>query len=145
MKNKYIIIVSTVLIVGLSFWFFFWFTNESVREETFGDVTVNAISRYKEFDPDVFKNDIGKKRIYFFHANWCPTCLKIESKLKMNAKNIPDKVMVYKANYDNEIDLRKVYNVEKQCTFVVIDEKGEEIKKWYHENIDEIFAELNQL
>jgi thiol-disulfide isomerase/thioredoxin len=68
--------------------------------------------------------------ILFFHASWCPTCITINKDIEGNLKNIPKNITILKVNYDEAKDLREIYSVAGQYTFVQVDNSGKLIKKW---------------
>ncbi len=69
-------------------------------------------------------------RIVFFKADWCITCNSLEKDIQENLGSIPADVVIARANYDTELDLRKKYDVRLQHTLVQIDAEGNLIKKW---------------
>jgi len=78
-----------------------------------------------EDDPAAYS---GSKVVYFFHAEWCPTCRATESAI--GDTGIPDGLTVVKVDYDTETDLRQEYGVTQQHTFVQVDDSGAELAKW---------------
>ena len=70
----------------------------------------------------------GTKVVYFFHADWCPSCRATDAAVA--ADGVPDGLTVVKVDYDTETDLRKEYGVTQQHTFVQVDPDGGELAKW---------------
>lgn len=68
--------------------------------------------------------------VLFFHANWCPTCIAVNKDIEANLKTIPTDLTILKVNYDDEKELRELYAVTEQHTFVQVDNSGKLIKKW---------------
>ena len=68
--------------------------------------------------------------VLFFHANWCPTCVKNEKDIKANLKDIPKDLTLLRVNYDDATELKELYGVTAQHTFVQVDNSGKLIKKW---------------
>lgn len=66
----------------------------------------------------------GQKHVLFFHAPWCPTCVKWEGKVKENMDNLNANVVIYKADYDSAEDLKAQYEITKQSTVVYINADG---------------------
>ena len=64
--------------------------------------------------------------VLFFHAEWCPTCRRLESDI--NANTVPDGVHILKVDYDSETALKQKYGVTRQHTLVVVDSSGNKIK-----------------
>lgn len=69
----------------------------------------------------------GKTVVVDFHASWWPTCKKQEPVLNeiVRMKGF-ENVVAFKADYDQEKDLKKTLNVSKQSTIVVF-KGGKEI------------------
>ena len=68
--------------------------------------------------------------VLFFHANWCPTCVTNEKDIKANLKDIPKDLTLLRVNYDDATELKELYGVTAQHTFVQVDNSGKLIKKW---------------
>ena len=70
------------------------------------------------------------KKVYFFHASWCPICKSIEKSIETNPELIPADTVFIKVDFDTETSLREKYGVTTQYSFVQIDESGNELKQW---------------
>lgn len=70
------------------------------------------------------------KKIYFFHASWCPICQAIEKEINNDITKLPEGVTLIKTDFDSNTELRKKYGVTTQYTFVQVDENGNETKQW---------------
>ncbi len=82
--------------------------------------------------------------VLFFHANWCSTCVAIEKDIKAHLKDIPKDVTILRVNYDDATDLKELYSVTGQYTFVQVDNSGKLIKKWRGgSTLKEVLAQLN--
>lgn len=66
----------------------------------------------------------GKTVVLFFHADRCPTCVSLDKDIKNKLKNIPESVVIVKANYDTAKNLKKLYKVKSQNALVVVSKKG---------------------
>jgi thiol-disulfide isomerase/thioredoxin len=51
----------------------------------------------------------GTTVVYFFHADWCPSCRATEAAIA--ADGVPDGLTVVKVDFDSETDLRKEYGI----------------------------------
>ncbi len=85
---------------------------------------------YTDYDQAKLVNAKDGKVVLFFKANWCPTCQSVDKDITSNLGKIPADVSLLKVDYDNSNDLKKKYGVTYQHTFVEVNEKGEQIKKW---------------
>ncbi|MFA5986130.1 MAG: thioredoxin family protein [Parcubacteria group bacterium] len=83
---------------------------------------------YQKFD----ESSIAKheKNILFFTAPWCPSCVTAENDVTAEQKTIPTAVAIYAVDYDTNVQLREKYHVDKQHTFVQVDQAGNEIARW---------------
>lgn len=68
--------------------------------------------------------------VLFFYANWCPTCAANEKDIKANLKDIPKDLTLLRVNYDDATELKELYGVTGQHTFVQVDNNGQLVKKW---------------
>lgn len=85
-------------------------------------LTMSAFADFKSFSKADFDAAIksGKTTVVDFHASWCPTCKKQEPILnEIVAMKGYDNVVAFKADYDQETDLKKSLNVSKQSTVIV--------------------------
>lgn len=95
-------------------------------------------SRYTPYSKEGFEAAKGKKRVYYFHAPWCPTCVPTDKEFTANLDKIPQDVILFKTDYDSSKDLKKQYAVTYQHTFVLVDDVGNEIKKWNGGGIEDL-------
>lgn len=70
------------------------------------------------------------KKVYFFHASWCPICKSIDEEISSDTSAIPTGVTMIKTDFDSATDLRKKYGVTTQYTFVQVDDNGNETAQW---------------
>lgn len=70
----------------------------------------------------------GSKRVVFFHAPWCSTCNFYEGQIE--DQGVPEGVTILKVDYDSEDELKELYGVTIQSTFVLLDENGEVLQSW---------------
>ncbi len=97
-------------------------------------------SRYVNYSKSTFAAARGKKRVYYFHAPWCPTCVPADKEFQTNQADIPEDVILFKTDYDSSEELKKRYSITYQHTFVLVDENENEIKKWNGGAINELIA-----
>ena len=104
---------------------------------------------YMEHYPGIINDRTERTRVLFFYADWCPTCRPVDEELSQKATELPGNVTVIRVNYnDDQTDedeeaLAKKYGITYQHTFVVIDENGNEIKKWNGGDLGRIIAETS--
>ena len=142
--NKNLIIASVVIVIALlviaGFYIFsnnstgLDYDNSMMTEEEIisGDnmsdeSTVMEESRYIEYSPEKFAQASNKKRVYFFHASWCPTCKVANEEFSANPNGIPEDIVLFKTDYDTETELKRKFGITYQHTFVFVDENGKEI------------------
>lgn len=97
-------------------------------------------SRYMDYTRVAFDSAKSKKRVYFFHASWCPTCKAANAEILGNLDGIPEDVIVFKTDYDSNAELKKQYGITYQHTFVLVDDMGKEVKKWNGGGLSELSA-----
>lgn len=103
-------------------------------------VETTANGRYRPYTPESFGAVADRKRVLFFFAPWCPTCVPVDREISANEQDIPEDVVVFRTSYDNETELKKKYAITYQHTFVLVDERGNELNKWNGGGLDDIVA-----
>ena len=83
---------------------------------------------YQKYDEAVITQ--YEKNILFFTASWCPSCVEADKNLLAQKNMIPSKMAIHDVDYDTAVQLREKYNIDKQHTFVQIDQSGNEITRW---------------
>lgn len=58
----------------------------------------------------------GKKTAVFFHGATCGSCAKLDANIKANSAAIPNDVVVFNADRDENQELAKEYGVDKYHT-----------------------------
>jgi len=114
--------------------------NEGVQKENNSKV---AFDTYQDYSKEAFEANADKKRVLFFHAPWCPTCRPANAEFLERASEIPDDVIVFKTDYDSQTELKAKYGITYQHTYVLVDNLGNEIKKWNGGAVDQLLIELN--
>lgn len=119
-------------------------SGEVMMGEEKSDVMMDkpAPTGYLTYSNQVYEDAVGQKRVFFFHAAWCPTCRVANQELTASANLIPSDVAVFKTDYDTESALKSKYGVTYQHTFVQVDTQGNAIAKWNGGGIDEILMNL---
>lgn len=110
---------------------------------TSGEADEQIESRYLSYSEKRYNLNSGKKRILFFHAKWCPTCKVADEELTEKPDEIPEEAVIFKVDYDTETALKKKYAITYQHTFVLVDEKGNEVKKWNGGGLEEVSNNLD--
>lgn len=102
----------------------------AMNKDTVGSAMPKQSSRYFVYSAQAFADAVDKKRVFFFHATWCPTCKEANEEFVNNPDGIPEDILVFKTDYDSEKELKKTYGITYQHTFVYVDAQGRELKKW---------------
>jgi thiol-disulfide isomerase/thioredoxin len=80
------------------------------------------------------------KKVYFFHAGWCPICQGIDKEINSDISKLPAGVVFVKTDFDSSTDLRKKYGVTTQYTFVQVDGSGNETAQWSASSLSSAIA-----
>jgi thiol-disulfide isomerase/thioredoxin len=105
-------------------------------------------SAYLPYTAQALSQTAGNRRVLFFYASWCPTCIPADAEFAANLGKIPSDVSVIRVNYnDPETDaeekaLAQKYAVTYQHTYVQIDEAGNKVKVWNGGAVDELLANI---
>jgi len=92
-------------------------------------------TRYFDFDQASFDSSPVRLRTICFLTTWDEYCTKADENIRSSQKKIPEDHVVFKADFDTAVDLKRQYglNIKHEC--VVIDRTGEVIKRSAPENI----------
>lgn len=105
-------------------------------------------SRYIEYSKGGLNNPATERRVLFFYANWCSTCLPADTNFSQNSDKIPTDLTLIRVNYNDsdtdteEIELARKYGVTYQHTFVQIDNNSDVVTKWNGGQIEELVANV---
>ena len=85
------------------------------------ELLASAGAEYKDLNPVDWEADLGNKMIaLFFHASWCPSCVKLDKEITSRLSELPDNSVVFKVDYDKEKALRQQFGVTSQHTAVFV-------------------------
>lgn len=107
-----------------------------------GQLPQTSQSRYADYSKNLFEAAKGKKRILYFHADWCSTCRPLDRELQAMMDKIPQDVVIFKTNYDREISLKQIYAITYQHTFVQVDEQGNVVARWSGGNFNDVIGNI---
>ncbi len=93
---------------------------------------------YIDYSPELFASASELRRVYFFHASWCPTCRSADRAFFDAADRIPDDVVLFKIDYDSSDQLKRKFGVTFQHTFVLVDSDGEQVAIWNGGDIERL-------
>lgn len=97
---------------------------------------------YEKYSEDKMAFVADKQIILFFSAPWCPTCSTFNEEMLVAVSTLPDNILILAVDYDTHADLRKKYKIAYQHVFVVLDQKGVEIKRWSGGGVNKLKQEL---
>ncbi len=121
--------------------------NNAMMEDDKAD-SMKGSSRYVEYSPAQLADAAPSRRVLFFYASWCPTCIPADADFKENSSKIPEDVTVIRVNYNDpetdeaEKELAKTYGITYQHTFVQIDSNGKDVAKWNGGSINEFLENI---
>lgn len=119
----------------------------STNLETERDLTVYAPQYVDKAYYEQQINDFNDRRkVYFFHASWCPTCRALENDIVRNIGSLPSDVSIIKVDFDTNQSLRATYGVTVQHTLVQVKADGTMIGKWVGQpSLQDVLADLQTL
>jgi len=92
--------------------------------------TARSGGSYQVYSETAFAEADDQDRVLFFAASWCPTCQMADREFTNKTAELPDGVAIFKADFDQDRELKSRYNIVTQHTFVQVDSAGEEVNKW---------------
>jgi thioredoxin 1 len=105
-------------------------------------------TQYLPYTKEVLDSSKSTRRVLYFYASWCPTCIPADADFQKNISQLPSDVTVIRVNYnDPETDaeekaLATKYAVTYQHTFVQIDAEGNGLTKWNGGATKELLAKI---
>jgi|GEM_PF-793889 len=137
-----IAVVAIVVIIG-GIVAFASFSNSNNSSNNSSQSSVVASSNYQEYSASLLKQNGISNRVLFFKADWCPSCNALDKEIKADLTKIPANTLILDVDYDKNQDLRTKYGVTSQHTLVLVDENGNQIKKWSgSRDVDAILKEV---
>jgi thiol-disulfide isomerase/thioredoxin len=107
-------------------------TEEMATSEPMDDMSADAMAAGAYLSLEEYQNQMAERAdttvVYFFHADWCPSCRATDESL--TTAGIPDGLTVVKVDYDTANDLKREYGITQQHTFVQVDRDGTQLAKW---------------
>jgi thioredoxin 1 len=104
--------------------------------------------QYLPYTKEVLDSSKSTRRVLYFYASWCPTCIPADADFQKNISQLPSDVTVIRVNYnDPETDaeekaLATKYGITYQHTYVQIDAEGNELTKWNGGATKELLAKI---
>lgn len=123
-------------------------TDDTVMEKKADDAMMKDASNYVKYSQQVLESSATKRRVLYFYASWCPTCIPANADFEKNVSMIPEDAVVIRVNYNDpdtdaeEKALATKYGITYQHTFVQIDSKGEVVTQWNGGSIKELLAKI---
>ncbi len=159
-SKKYILLASILGVLAIGIYFITYKSDKSelvmvpdvpaMEENSDNKMAENTevASKYVLYTKEVLDQANSKRRVLFFYASWCPTCVPADANLKLSLDKIPEDVAVIRVNYNDsdtdqeEKDLARKYGITYQHTFVQIDKEGNEVTKWNGGQISELLSNI---
>ncbi|MBI4062444.1 hypothetical protein HY410_00825 [Candidatus Gottesmanbacteria bacterium] len=139
MNSKILVIIFVLALIGGGI----VITKQPKSQQTLGQVEISPTSdRYVPYSQSAFDASSNKRRVLYFHADWCPTCRPLNAALTANPNQIPQGVVLFKTNYDTETALKQKYAITYQHTFVEVDAQGNAIQAWSGGTVDDVISRL---
>ena len=140
-KKLRMIVIAIIVVVALGFGYLLFSSDKDTADTTAQKKSTTTQTskaqpsnsesveggKYVEYSDAALASAQGQ-RILFFHAPWCPQCRELEDSIQSGS--IPKDVTILKVDYDSNQELRQQYGVTIQTTVVLVDEQGNEVKKY---------------
>lgn len=83
------------------------------------------------------------RKVFFFHASWCPECRALDADIREHLASIPYDLQIIQVDYDSSTALRDQFGVIYQHTLVQLDKEGMMVKKWTGSpTLDDLLGQL---
>jgi thioredoxin-like negative regulator of GroEL len=87
----------------------------------------------------------GQPILFFAATTWCQTCSALEEEILERQSEIPTDVTILKVDYDNNKLMNQKWQVTAQHTLIVLDEEGQEVKRWLGGDFDSLLREVEAI
>lgn len=84
----------------------------------------------------------GKTLLFFAATTWCSNCLAIEEEIIKRNSELPKELTILKVDYDRDSDMKAKYGVTMQTTLILLDEDGNEIRRWIGTDFDNLLTNI---
>ncbi len=112
------------------------------------EAVASSSKQYLPYIKEALENTKGTRRVLFFYASWCPTCIPADGDFVKNISLLPSDVTVIRVNYNDpdtdteEKALATKYGITYQHTYVQIDASGNVVTKWNGGATKELLAKI---
>lgn len=84
----------------------------------------------------------GNTLLFFAATTWCSNCRAIEEEIIKRNSEIPQGLTILKVDYDRDSSMKTKYGVTLQTTLILLDEDGNEIKRWIGTDFDNLLTNI---
>lgn len=84
----------------------------------------------------------GKTLLFFAATTWCSNCRAIEEEILKRNSEVPRDLTILKVDYDRERLMKTKYGVAMQTTLILLDEDGNETKRWIGTDFDNLLTNI---
>jgi len=116
------------------------------NEVTPGEERPEGLGNYMHYDADIVETFKGRKAYaYFFHADWCPSCVVEDAMIRDSIadRSLPKNTNIFQVDYDRAPNLRKQYGVTSQHSYVFFDKDGNHVETKRGVTKDDLIAYFN--
>lgn len=139
------IIIVLVIIFGGFIFFKDGFTQAASKLPTTPEVLMDRMNYLDYSNQNLIQAKKNGKTVLFFAATtWCTTCSALDEEIKKRSNQLPSNITILKVDYDQDKPMRNQYAVTTQHTLVVLDQNGNELKRWIGGNFDALLQEVKE-
>jgi thiol-disulfide isomerase/thioredoxin len=145
--NIFIALVLIVVVGGFVFFRDSFTTTQPQPEPTpQGELRMDLLS-YLDYSGANLANaqKKGPTILFFAATRWCHTCSALEKEILERQSEIPENVTILKVDYDNDSAMKQKYSISTQHTQVVLDQHGNEVKRWIGGGFDTLLQEMKEI
>jgi len=125
----------------------YWLATEPTFKLNALDETAPIVhGSYEALNAGALEAALGNKNIIlFFHADWCPDCVKTDTEIKDRITELPEDSIIFKTDYDKEVKLRQKFEITSQHSIVIIDKNNALQFKQTGFDFDDIVSVLEKI
>lgn len=148
-QHSFNIFIGLCLITIVGGFFYFQAKNqEDINNQEIPQTALQMdMNNYLDYSDPVLANaqQNGLPILFFAATTWCQTCSALEEEILDRQSEIPSNATILKVDYDNDAAMKQKWDVTAQHTLIILDENGQEVKRWLGGGFDTLLQQMETI